>query len=249
MLFDLANLTYWIFLGIGVFLFLLVIISGGGEEQDLDSDVDFDADIDADVDADVEGDVNGGADIGDSNVKGDFEGEVGATIFSFLSWFGVGKCPLMILLAIDFSTWGVTGWFFNVMIGAFFNGIPTGAIAFLIFFSSFCFSLWVGRVLSLPIGKIFADAGENVESDRLIGCSGEVTSSKVPYIIEGKIAQADVLDSANNLVTVEICLPEWAQVVPYKGQEVLIIEKRQHCFLAIAKDSSDQDKWFNSINN
>lgn len=90
--------------------------------------------------------------------------------------------------------------------------------------------MWVGRVLSVPIGKIFANAGENVEGDRLVGCSGEVTSSKVPYIVEGRIAQADILDSASNLVTVEICLPEWAQVIPSKGQEVLIIEKRQHCF-------------------
>lgn len=238
MLFDLTNLIYWIFLGIGVLLFLFVIISGGGEDQDLDTDMDFDADVDSDLGGDT-----------DANIKADLDEGMDATIFSFLSWFGVGKCPLMILLAIDFSVWGVTGWFLNVMFGGFLNGIPTGFIAFLIFCLSFCFSLWVGRVLSLPIGKIFANAGEDVEGDRLIGCSGEVTSAKVPYITEGKIAQADILDSASNLVTVEICLPEWAQVMPCRGQEVLIIEKRQHCFLAIAKDSSDQDKWFNSIKN
>ncbi len=244
MLFDPANLTYWIFLGIGVLLFLFVIISGGGEDQDLDSDVDFDADVNFDADADFDSDVDGDV---DNNVDADLDEGVEGSILSFLSWFGLGKCPLMILLAIDFSAWGVTGWFFNVVVGGFLNGIPTGFIAFLIFLLSFCFSVWVGRVLSVPIGKIFANAGEDVESDRLIGCSGEVTSSKVPYIIEGRIAQADVLDSASNLVTVEICLPEWAQVIPAKGQEVLIIEKRQHCFLAIAKDSSDQDKWFSSI--
>ena len=46
MLFDLANLPYWILLGIGVVLFLLVIISGGG---DSDLDIDADADVDADL--------------------------------------------------------------------------------------------------------------------------------------------------------------------------------------------------------
>ncbi|AFZ54775.1 OB-fold-containig protein [Cyanobacterium aponinum UTEX 3222] len=250
MLFDIANLTYWIFLGIGVLLFLFVIISGGGEDQDLDTDVNFDSDIDVDTDVDFDADVDGDVDGDiDHNLKTDLDEGVEATIFSFLSWFGLGKCPLMILLAIDFSTWGVTGWFLNVLVGGLLNAIPTGFIGFLIFFLSFCFSVWVGRVLSVPIGKIFANAGENVEGDRLVGCSGEVTSSKVPYIVEGRIAQADILDSASNLVTVEICLPEWAQVIPSKGQEVLIIEKRQHCFLAIAKDSSDQDKWFNSIKN
>lgn len=107
MLFDIANLTYWIFLGIGVLLFLFVIISGGGEDQDLDTDVNFDSDIDVDTDVDFDADVDGDVDGDiDHNLKTDLDEGVEATIFSFLSWFGLGKCPLMILLAIDFSTWG-----------------------------------------------------------------------------------------------------------------------------------------------
>lgn len=239
MLFDQANLTYWIFLAIGVVLFLFVIISGGGEDQDFDADtdVDFDADADIDGDADVEGSLTTLET--DTNVSGDSPPQWLMT----LSWLGLGKCPLLILLAIDFSTWGVSGWFLNVALGGFLGTIPSGFFAFLIFILSFGFSIWVGKVLSSPIGQIFSNSSEDVEGDRLVGCSGQVTSKQVPYIIDGRIAQADVLDSASNLVTVEVCLPEWAKVVPFRGQEILIIEKRQNYYIAIAKDSSDQDKW------
>lgn len=241
MLFDIANLTYWIFLGVGVFLFLLVIISGGGEDQDLDVDVDVDVDLDVDVDADVDGDIEG-------NINADMETDSDISFLSFLSWFGLGKCPLLILLAIDFSVWGVSGWFLNVTIADFLNTIPQGFLAFCIFITSFSFSLWVGKLLANPIGKIFANFGEEVDGDRLIGCVGSVTSKQVPYIMEGRIAQADVLDNARNLVTIEVCLPDWAKVIPHRGQEILIIDRQKHCFLVIAKDTSDEDKWLNSRN-
>ena len=242
MLFDIANLTYWIFLGVGVFLFLLVILSGGGEDQDFVTDFDADIDVDVDLDADVDGDI-------ESNLSAQTDAPQDLTFLSFLSWFGVGKCPLLILLAIDFSAWGIAGWFLNVTVAGFLNAMPQGFFAFLIFVFSFLFSLWVGRLLSLPIGKIFANFGEEVDGDRLIGCIGAVISKEVPYLIEGRIAQVDVLDSASNLVTIEVCLPDWAKVIPHRGQEVVIIDRQKHCFIAIAKDSSDGDKWLNSVNN
>jgi hypothetical protein len=239
LLFDLANLTYWIFLGIGIALFLLVIISGG-DEQDLDTDADMNVDVDADSEVELNVPVN---DDIDADTDSDF------SFWSILSWFGVGNSPLLILLAIDFSTWGVTGWFLNALVGTFLNGIPRGFLGLLIFVVSFIFSLWAGKVLSHPIGLIFKEFGEEINSDRLIGCVGTVTSKQVPHITTGRIAQADVLDNASNLVTVEICLPEWAKVIPLKGDDVLIIEQRKNCFLAIAKDSSDEDKWLNKMEN
>ncbi|AFZ47974.1 hypothetical protein Cyast_2023 [Cyanobacterium stanieri PCC 7202] len=242
LLFDINNLTYWIFLGIGVFLFLLVIISGGGEDQDIDTDADFDLDADADFDADAEAESNFDADMeADESLEGNF--------LLFLSWFGVGKSPLLILLAIDFSSWGVIGWFLNVTIGGVMGEIPQGLIALAIFVVSLAISLWIGRILSNPIGKIFANFGEEIDGERLIGCTGHVISSKLPYVVEGKVAQADVLDNARNLVTVEAALPDWAKVVPHRGQEILIIDRQQHCYIAIAKDTSDEDKWLNSNNN
>jgi len=246
MLFDSANLTYWIFLGIGIFLFLLVIVSGGGEDQDIDTDIDFDADVDvdADLDAEVDTDVDADADAGfHAHPSNEF------TPLMVLSWFGVGKTPILILLAIDLSSWGLSGWVLNVAFGNLTGNIPTGFGGGIIFIASFMVSVWLGRLLSRPIGKLFAGFGEEASGDRLIGCTGTVTSKKLPYLIEGRIGQIDVLDQARNLVTIEVALPEWAKVIPHRGEQVLIIDRQQHSYIMISKDSSDEDKWLNSVKN
>lgn len=222
MIFDTANAGYWILLGTGVLLYLFVIVSGGGDE-----------DVDADIDADVDGDVE---------AEGDSFG-----VFAVLSWFGFGQAPLMLLLATDCSVWGLLGWIFNVGLGAGLGSVPTGLLGILVFLSSGAIALWVGRVLAHPLGKIFASFGEDVSSDRLIGCIGTVSSKQLPHYTEGKIGQADVYDAARNMVTVHASLPHWAQVVPVRGQQILIVDRTEHSYLAIAKDSSDEDRWLQDL--
>ena len=79
----------------------------------------------------------------------------------------------------------------------------------------------------------------------MLGCVGAVVSKKIPYLTEGKIGQVDVRDSAGNLVSLSVSLPSWAEKIPLRGEKVLIIEKGDNAYLAIAKDSSDEDKWLN----
>lgn len=213
MLFHTANLSYWIFLALGVLLFLFVIVSGGGDQ-----------DVDADIDADADGDFNP---------------------LQIVGWLGIGQAPLLLLLGIDFSIWGLTGWMLNVAIGSILGKIPVGfwGLGGIILISSLLMALLVGSWLSRPLGKIFASFGEDISSDRLIGCLGTVTSKKVPYLSEGKIAQADVFDASGNFVTININLPDWATVTPHRGQKIIIIDRHNDMYIAIAKDSSDQDKW------
>lgn len=230
MLFHSANLSYWIFLGIGILLFLLVIISGGGDDDlDLETDMELDADVDVDADTDL-----------------DSDGEIGS--LQILAWLGFGKAPLMLLLAIDFSIWGLTGWMLNVLVGNITGNIPTNMIGLggLIFFSSLSFSLFTGSFIARPLGKIFASFGEDVSSSRLLGCLGTVTSKEIPYETENKIAHADIIDNTHNLVTVAVCLPSWAKVIPQRNQKIIIIEQNSDYYLAIAKDSVDETKWLNN---
>ncbi|HAC63714.1 MAG TPA: DUF1449 domain-containing protein [Cyanothece sp. UBA12306] len=233
MLFHPANLIYWMLLGIGVIFFMLIIVSGGGDEGgDLDTDLDVDSGVlefDADVNAEVEIDT----------------GQSGFNPWQILSWFGVGKVPLIMLLAIDFSTWGMVGLIFNIIVGSLIGTIPYRLLGIggLVFITSLGISLVTGRILSVPIGQMFASFGEDVSSERFIGCIGTVSSKNIPYLIEGKIGQADVYDSSGNLVTISVCLPHWAKVIPYHNQSILIIEKHDHNYIAITKDSSDEDKW------
>ncbi len=247
MLFNLANLPYWLFLGIGVMFFVLVIVSGGGDD-DLDTDTDVDFDVDADADFDIDTDANFDIDTDseiDINTDSDSNNLPEFLPLQILGWLGLGKVPLMLLLAIYFTNWGVSGWILNVIIGSFIGEIPGGFLGGIIFFVSLFISMFIGGLIARPVGKIFASFGEDVDGNRLIGCVGIVSSKTIPYLIEGKIGQVDVLDSARNLVTISVSLPDWAKVIPHRGESILIIDQQQHCYIGIAKDSYDEDKWLN----
>ncbi|MCM0589573.1 MAG: DUF1449 domain-containing protein [Gloeotrichia echinulata DEX184] len=210
MLFSTANLPYWIFLGMGVLLFLFVIVSGGG-----DQDIDIDADADLEVETESE--------------------------FSFgqaLAWIGIGKAPFILLLATDLSLWGVLGWMLNVWVGGILNGVPSGFFGSIVLFGSLVISLFTGGLIARPIGKIFAEFGEDASSDRLIGCVGTVTSAYIPAENLGKIGQVDVIDTKRNLVTISAVLPEWATVAPERGEKVIVIELKPRIYTVTALSSN-----------
>lgn len=236
MLFNPANLPYWIFLGMGVLLFLLVIVSGGGDD-------DVELDVDAEIDLDVDVDVN--AEIGDGGLHldtdSDSEGEFSA--LQILGWFGFGKAPLLLLLATDFSLLGLIGWILNVTLAGIWGSFPQGFWAGVVATLALVMSLFLGSLIARPLGKIFANFGEDASSDRLIGCIGTVSSARIPLETEGKIGQVDVLDTARNLVTITANLPEWAKIVPCRNQKVMVIDRQPKSYLVIAKDSSDEDLW------
>jgi|GEM_PF-498542 len=228
MLFNSANLPYWIFLIMGVLLFLLVIVSGGGDDDlDLDADVDVDANVD-----------DGGL-----HFDTDTDTDANFNPLLILGWLGFGKAPLILLLATDFSLLGLIGWMLNVSLASILGNIPKGFLAGVVAVVALVISLLAGSLIARPIGKIFASFGEDASSDRVIGCIGTVTSATIPIENQGKIGQVDVIDSARNLVTISAALPEWAKVVPCRGQKVLVIDRQPQSYLVVTKDSSDQDHW------
>ncbi|MBW4522413.1 MAG: YqiJ family protein [Scytolyngbya sp. HA4215-MV1] len=219
MLFNPVNLPYWIFLGVGVSLFLMVILSGGG---------DHDTHLDANTDVDIDGD------------SGDFHfGEM-------VSWLGFGRAPLILLLATDLSLWGLLGWMLNVGLGEAWGRVPNGFWVGMILTLSLGSALLLGSLIARPIGKVFAAFGEDTSSDRLIGCIGTVCSATIPITGDQRIGQVNVFDSARNLVTVNAILPEWATVFPRLGEKVLVIDRQAQNYIVIAKDSSDQTFWLNT---
>lgn len=214
-LYDRANLTYCLFLVMGVLLFLLVIVGG---LQDDSGDFDTDADIDTETDIDL-------------------------SFLPILGWLGIGKAPLLIVLATDLSLWGLYGLILNVVLGSLTRQIPSGFLGTVVFVGSLFAALFSGSLIAKPIGKIFESFGEDASSDRLIGCIGTVTSARIPLETEGKIGQVDVLDNARNLVTISASLPNWATVIPGRGQKVIIIDRQPKFYLVITNDSSDRERW------
>lgn len=271
MLFATENLPYWIFLAAGTLLFGLVILSGGEGDNDvdvdadidadvgvdLDADVDLDMDIDADVDVDVDMDIDAApgsfnemeavSNVNVSPEAGDGDSEI--TALDILGWLGIGKAPLILLMALDLCLWGLLGWMANVIIGSIIQVIPTGILGVPILLGSMAIALLLGGQIARPIGKIFASFGESASADRLIGCVGTVSSARLHKVSTGKIAQVDVLDPAKNLVTVNAVLPLWVKFQPQIGDQVLVIDRSDQVYLyfVVAKDSEDEAKWFSTF--
>lgn len=225
MLYSLANLPYWILLGLGLVLFIFVMAAGGG-----DDDLDFSHDDWLNLDTDAVDNATG--------------------FIPLLAWLGIGRTPLILLLATDLSLWGLLGWVANVLLGLGLGVMPSRALGWggVVFGGSLIAALYLGSVISRPIAQLLAPFGQDVSSDRLIGCEGIVTSARLPKLTEGKVGQVDVTDADHNLVTVSAARPHWATVTPHHGQTVLIIEQSQHGYIAIAKDSNDADRWLSQSN-
>jgi hypothetical protein len=218
MLFSPANLPYWIFLGTGGLLFLLMIFMGGGGQ---------DVDIEADLDIETDGDFAFG---------------------DFLGWAGIGKAPLLLLLATDLSLWGIIGWIINVTLDSIIAIKNYPLLSGFVLFISLIISLCIGRWIAQSISQIFSEFGEDASSDRLIGCIGTVTSVYIPTENLGKIGQIDVLDAKHNLLTVTAVIPDWATIAPQRGEKVIIVEIKQGIYLVLAKDSPDEQNWLNNSN-
>ncbi len=217
MLFSPANLPYWIFLITGILLFLFMIMLGG--ESELDADADLDIDIETNIDL---------------------------SFGRFLEWAGIGKVPLILMLATDLSLWGVIGWMLNVWLGGINQNQQLPLMGIIILLISLIISLFIGRLIAEPISKMFAEFSEDASGDRLVGCIGTVTSVYIPAENINKIGQVDIFDPKGNFLTINAVIPDWANIAPQRGEKVIVIELKQQIYLVIAKDSVDEENWLNS---
>lgn len=217
MLFHLIHTPYWIVLGMGVLLFLTVIFGDVGDEE-----VALEGDADP---LEVEVDL-----------------EEGISFLAILHWLGVGRAPLILLLALDFSLLGVLGWFFNVLFYTLRGSWPGVVWSGVIAIAALLLALTTGGLCSRPLGQIFAQFSEDTSRDRLLGCSGHVSSAHIPHSGTG-IGQVSVLDVNCNRLILPAVLPPWATVTPQHGQEILIIDRQEHEYIVVAKDSLDEATW------
>ncbi len=161
-----------------------------------------------------------------------------------LAVLGLGELPLLILLALDLSLWGVLGWSLSVVAAVTTGSLPGRGLAIAIFLLSLGLSLWFGSLIARPVGKLFATFGEDTRSERLLGCVGTVSSKQVPPEREGSIGQVNLIDRQRNLVTVSAICPDWATLRPRHGDSVIAIDEHPRGYLVIVKDSADEATWF-----
>ncbi|BCX12657.1 MAG: hypothetical protein KatS3mg067_1595 [Thermosynechococcus sp.] len=217
MLFHLIHTPYWIVLGMGILLFLTVIFGDVGNDE-----------------VELEGDAN------PWEVAVDVE--EGISFLAILHWLGVGRAPLVLLLALDFSVLGLLGWFFNVLFYTLTGSWPGVVYSGVIAIAALLLALTIGGLSSRPLGQIFAQFSEDTSRDRLLGCSGHVSSAHIPRRGTG-IGQVSVLDANRNRLLVPAVLPPWATVTPQHGQDVLIIDRQENEYIVVTKDSLDEATW------
>jgi membrane protein implicated in regulation of membrane protease activity len=197
-------------------------------DADVDHDIDADADADMDADADADADVDADHDIdADADADTDSESGGGSSILAALSWLGVGRVPLSIILMVLLLSWGAIGFAVNVICQ------PQVSQA------------WRAALFALPlalIGSIAVTAGVSAlivryvplhESSarrrhELLGCVGEAV-----FAINESSGVVTVRDEDGNLFQVSSRVAQDATPIP-KGARVKLVSYRAagHVFTA-----------------
>ena len=151
-------------------------------EAELDADAEVDADVDHDFDADgeVEHDVHAdaaGHGGGDGGGAGGAEGAGGAqsSVFAAMTWLGIGRVPLSIVLLVLLLSWGVIGFCSNQVLRT--RVADPARIGFLSMAVALVGSALVTRGATRVVARVLPD-GETyaVRRHELLGAVGRAVS-------------------------------------------------------------------------
>jgi membrane protein implicated in regulation of membrane protease activity len=116
-------------------------------DADMDADADVDADVDADADADADADVDVDADA-DGHVDADADHDAVPAHLALMSFIGVGRVPLSLLLTVLLMTWGAAGFVVNQIAGPRLGVGPRLAVV----------SIPIAALASLGLTRLLASA-------------------------------------------------------------------------------------------
>ena len=199
---------------------LVGLMLGGGVSDILDSALpDLDADIDLDIDAELDG-----PDIPDAASAG--------FLVQFLSWLSVGKVPVLMLLVIFLTGFGLSGLIGQTAVQNT-TGLYVPAVIMTVpaFFAALFATRYGGLGLARIIPKEETDA---VSSDTFVGQVAEILRGEAKI---GTPAEAKLKDikGMTHYVLVE---PDDEGEVFKAGETVLLVAKRGAVFAAIANTNT-----------
>lgn len=208
------NLPFTALLGLSIFVAVLQLSGLGGDDDshgdadadgDLDHDVDMDHDLDHDLDHDVDHDVDHGGDAGHG------EG------FSILSFIGVGKVPLLVVLLILFSSVGLLGWLMHGIIQGVLGMFPGFLILVTLPVATVGGSVITSRTARF-IGQLIPPLTSTASrAQTLVGMTGTVTS---PFVDE-KYGMVHLRDRGGTLISL-FCTTDELPPIP-RGEQVLLV--------------------------
>jgi membrane protein implicated in regulation of membrane protease activity len=203
---------------------------------DIDHDLDagLDHDVDGDMDHDLDGDADADAD-GDAHLEtpgGSAGGGHDLPLhLSAMSWLGLGRVPLSILIMVLFITWGVIGFITNVILSpimpwpwmSVLGSLPAAAIG----------SLFITRGVVRLVGRWMPTMETYARrTGELVGTAGEAM-----YDINQEFGMATVRDSRGDLFQVSCRVYPDGKLIS-KGTKVLLVDydEEQKCFFVTPYD-------------
>lgn len=200
-LFNWWNLIFVAPSGLALLYLGLYTVSGlTFGETDLDGDGDFDTDADADADHDIDHDVDG-------------ETEPQASpLLIIVSWLGVGKVPLSIVLMVFLLTWGAAGLVCNLLLVS--RGAAAATVSVPMALTA---AVLVAHWVSWFIGR-YLPLYESTARHRhaLLGATGEAI-----FPIDPRFGMASVRDDTGDLYQIP-CRADDNQPIP-KGSKVKLV--------------------------
>lgn len=164
-------------------------------------------DVDADIHADVHGDLH----------------------FDFLSWLGVGRLPLLMLIVIFLAIFGIGGLVLQQLLRDWTGAaLATLAAVPLVGAGALPLTGLAARLLAPILPRDFTTA---VPLDVLVGKGAQVVTGRAS---QGSPARARAEDQHGQVhyIMVE---PENAGQVFQEGEQVLLVRREGECFRAISR--------------
>jgi len=189
----------------------------GGVDSDVHVDVDFGHDVDIAHDVHFGHDVHIGHDVGDVGHDMDHDVSVEPSFFEeALSFFGIGRLPLSIILMTFLLTFAIVGWAVNLLLKDVLGG-PAFFFPISLAAAIFC-GLSGTKLLAGTLGKYLRPIESAATSRRTL--EGKIATAALPVTAE--FGQALVRDDHGSLHKVVCRVEPGAETIP-KGQTVLLV--------------------------
>ena len=184
---------------------------------DMDADVDLDVDLDADFDADLDADVSGGS--------------MPTNLIHLLGWLSIGKVPVMILVMVFLTVFGLTGLLLqNFVYGTVGIFMPSLVASVPAFIAGLFGMRYGGKGLAHVIPK---DETSAVSDATFVGRIAVIVLGTAS---QGNPAQAKLSDSHDQTHYIMIEPDNVGEAFP-QGSKILVVRKDKNLFYGIRPNS------------
>jgi len=190
-------------------------------DLDMDADVDLDVDLGADINADIDADL-------DTDFSG---GSTPTNLIHLLGWLSIGKVPVMILVMVFLTVFGLTGLLLqNFVYGTVGIFMPSLIASIPAFVAGLFGMRYGGKGLAHVIPK---DETSAVSENSFVGLIATIVLGTAS---NGNPAQAKLSDSFDQTHYIMIEPDNVGEAFP-QGSKILVVRKNKNMFYGIHPNS------------